>query len=103
MYLLWIGAVTLLYRFTIVLYLRRFDRMWVHIAAALICAAVLGPGLLIGHGVLPAPAGFAFAIEVQHLFEAGTVSHWPNLLSWPATALVFALASMSTAPVTRPK
>lgn len=103
MEVIWIAIVTLLYRFTVVLYLRRLDNMWVHVAAAVACAALLGPGLLIGHGVLPVPAGLAFAVELERIVAGAAQPSWENLVSWPATAIAFTLVSISAATVSKPE
>ena len=100
MEVIWIAIVTLLYRFTFVLYLRRFDKVWVHVAAAVFFAALLGPGLLIAHGAVPVPAGLAFAIELERIVAGATQPSLANLVSWPATAIAFTLVSISAATVT---
>ncbi len=38
---------------------------WVHVLAALTAGALLAPGLLVGHGVLPVPAGYIVYLSLD--------------------------------------
>lgn len=64
---------------------------WGHICAAFIAGACLAPGLLIGHGMLPVPAGYIIYLALDPSERMASSYVLFHAASWLVTA-IFLLA-----------
>lgn len=97
LFALWLTLSTVAYAFLVRSVFACVHAVSVQIGVSVVCAAVLSPGVAVGHGVAPFPGGLMY---LRMLFEAAP--YWRgtflNVLCWALTAAIFSAVTLRRRP-----
>jgi len=96
-FLLWLSASALVYWLLLSRLVRRSARISLHVLLAIGAGFFLSPGLVIGHGVVPFPAGPAILLSAGSSFALHLAYNGPW---WLVTSVVFVTISLWYRPRT---